>query len=105
MSVVFVAYLLGLVTLPVFLLCAVLLVTFASWLRGWDSVQCSICDRVIAWGPRRPLIRLHCRWHHGLALTIRGRVRRKQWHGLSRQYAKKLGVSDSEWLAAVEAHR
>jgi hypothetical protein len=39
------------------------------------------------------------------ALTMRGRLRRKQWLGLSAWYANTVGVSDEEWRASLEAHR
>lgn len=47
----------------------------------------------------------HARFRHGLAVTMRGRVRKRQLHGMAWWYARKHGFSKEEWDAAIAPHR
>lgn len=100
-------YLLGLATLPALFAGYVLVDWAHDSVTRWHTTTCGVCERkTIRKGPFRTLrLRLHCRHAHGLAMTLRGRVRRKQWHGLAEWYALRHGATSEEWRRAVEAHQ
>lgn len=106
-----VVYLLGVATPPVLAGLVVAGAALATLLQHAltrpRAARCPLCGAA-ARGPRQ--IRgvwnhLHARHRHGLALTVAGRVRRRQWHGLTHRYALEHGATSEQWHAALEAAR
>lgn len=95
-------YLLGLGTLPALGLAYLVVVTLIdSWINR--RITCGICGRARrGWALRQ---RIHARVSHGLAMTVKGRTRRRQWIGLTWSYAQRHGVTRDEYDAACDAAR
>lgn len=100
------AYLLGVATPFVLALLVALVRQQLAWhARQWGGYRCGICGHAADSGPLRTArLRVHCRIKHGLALTIRARVRRRQWNGLTLHYALQSGCPSVDiWRAATAA--
>lgn len=98
-------YLLGLATLPALAAVAWIVIQIHYSITHWHRGPCGICGRMLPWGPRWLIGRAHSRIRHGLALTMRGRLRKRQWHGIAWWYAEKHGARRGEWEAATAPYR
>jgi hypothetical protein len=97
------AYLLGLVTLPALWCAWVAAAMVAEVLGRGRRITCRWCGHVTNGLALRN--RIHARIRHGLALTVAGRRRKQQWHGLTWHYAQRHGVAREEYDAALARFR